>query len=97
MIPCGVPEPDPYLSWSLSDRLQLLAFEAQLAHLPRSLVSAIWEAIDGMGPPGRVMLEPHSLRPKRCRFRPLPHSLLLFNVLSRFAASAKRVEKTTGL
>ena len=33
-------------SWSLSDRLQMLAFEAELAHLPRSLIAAIWEALD---------------------------------------------------
>ena len=38
---------DPYAGWSLSDRLQLLAFEAELAHLPRSLIAALWEAIDG--------------------------------------------------
>lgn len=37
---------DPYCDWSLSDRLQLLAFEAALAHLPRYLISALWEAID---------------------------------------------------
>ena len=41
-----MPEPDPYAGWSLSDRLQLLAFEAELAHLPRSLIAALWEAID---------------------------------------------------
>jgi hypothetical protein len=39
-------EPDPYAGLTLSDRLQLLAFEAELAHLPRSLISAIWEALD---------------------------------------------------
>ena len=37
---------DPYLTWSLSDRLQMLAFEAELAYLPRSLTSAIWEALE---------------------------------------------------
>ena len=31
----------PYVEWSLSDRLRMLAFEAELAHLPRSLISAI--------------------------------------------------------
>lgn len=41
-----MPEPDPYARWSLSDRLQMLAFEAELAHLPRSLIAALWEAID---------------------------------------------------
>jgi hypothetical protein len=39
---------DPYVGWSLSDRLQLLAFEAELAHLPRGLIVALWEAIDGV-------------------------------------------------
>ena len=39
-------EPDPYAGWSLSDRLQLLAFEAELAHLPRSPIAALWEVID---------------------------------------------------
>jgi hypothetical protein len=35
-------EPDPYAGWSLSDRLQMLAFEAEFAHLPRSRIAAIW-------------------------------------------------------
>ena len=38
-------EPDAYDSWSLSNRPQVLAFEAELAHLPRSLISAIREAL----------------------------------------------------
>jgi hypothetical protein len=38
--------PDPYAGWSLSDRLQLLAFEAELAKLPRGLIAALWDAID---------------------------------------------------
>jgi hypothetical protein len=29
-------DPDPYASWSLSDRLELLAFEAELVAFPRS-------------------------------------------------------------
>jgi hypothetical protein len=41
-------EPDPYAGWSLSDRLQLLAFEAELARLPRSLIAAVWEAYDSL-------------------------------------------------
>lgn len=40
------PKPDPYAGWSLGDRLQMLAFEAELARLPRSLIGAIWEAFD---------------------------------------------------
>ena len=43
------PEPDPYARWSLSDRLQMLAFEAELAQLPRGLIAALWEAIDRVG------------------------------------------------
>jgi hypothetical protein len=39
-------EADPYSRWSISDRLQMLAFEAELARLPRSLILALWEAID---------------------------------------------------
>ena len=39
-------EPDPYAGWPLSDRLQLLAFEAELAGFPRSLIAAIWTALD---------------------------------------------------
>ena len=35
---------DPYIGWSLSDRFQMLAFEAKLSNLPCSLISAIWEA-----------------------------------------------------
>jgi hypothetical protein len=34
-------EPDPYAGWPLSDRLQMLAFEAELAHLPRFSDQAI--------------------------------------------------------
>jgi hypothetical protein len=41
-------EPDPYAGWSLSDQLELLAFEAELAHLPRELIAAIWEALDSL-------------------------------------------------
>ena len=37
---------NPYTGWSLWDRLQMLAFEAELAHLPRSHISAIWAALE---------------------------------------------------
>ena len=30
------------------DRLQMLAFEAELAHLPRSLIAAFWIAHDSI-------------------------------------------------
>jgi len=39
-------EPDPYSSGPLTDRVQMLAFEAELAYLPPSLITAIWEVID---------------------------------------------------
>jgi len=39
---------DPYAGWSLSDRFQMLAFEARLAHLPRSLIAAIWTAFESI-------------------------------------------------
>jgi hypothetical protein len=45
-----MPEADPYANWSLSDRLQMLAFEAELPHLPRSLIPAIWVAFDTFRP-----------------------------------------------
>lgn len=52
-IPWRMLESDPYASWPLSDRLQMLAFEAELGHLPRSLISAIWETrISPQMPPG---------------------------------------------
>ncbi len=35
-----MPKVDRYVGWRLSDGLQMLAFEAELAHLPRSLISA---------------------------------------------------------
>ena len=38
--------PDLYAEWPLSDRLQMLAFEAELAHLHPSLIATIWEVID---------------------------------------------------
>jgi hypothetical protein len=48
-------KPDPYAGWSLTDRFQLLAFEAELAHLPRSLIAAVWEVIDTLaGHAGRA-------------------------------------------
>jgi hypothetical protein len=34
---------DPYRELSLSDRLEVLAFEARLAGLPVSLIAAVWE------------------------------------------------------
>lgn len=37
---------EPYIKLSLADRLQLLAFEAELAHLPRSLITALWNVFD---------------------------------------------------
>ena len=40
-------ESEPYATWSLSDRLQMLS-EAELAHLLRSLIAAIWEALGGL-------------------------------------------------
>lgn len=39
-------QPDLYSRWSLSDRLQMLAFEAELTRLPRSLIEAVWEMVD---------------------------------------------------
>ena len=36
---------DPYANWSLSDRVQMLAFEAELGYLPRFLISTIWVAL----------------------------------------------------
>jgi hypothetical protein len=35
-----------YSGWPLRVRLELLAFEAELAQLPRPLIAALWEAID---------------------------------------------------
>lgn len=39
---------DPYARFSLADRLQMLAFEAELAHLPRSPIAAIWTALESV-------------------------------------------------
>jgi hypothetical protein len=47
-------EPDPYAGWSLSDRLQMLAFEAELARLPRSPITALWEVIHTLTPTRRL-------------------------------------------
>jgi hypothetical protein len=43
--PVGPREVD-YSVWPLRDRLELLAFEAELAGIPRRLIAALWEAID---------------------------------------------------
>ena len=51
-----MPEPDPYAGWPPSDGLRMLAFEAELARVPRSLITAIWEAVD------LVCVEGHSGR-----------------------------------
>ena len=62
---------DPYRGLSLSDRPQMRAFAAELAHLPRSLISGIWEvARDRSG----------SLLPRQhtpFSYLPLLHQLLL--------------------
>lgn len=42
----NTPPPDPYAGLSFRDRLELLAFEAELACFPRSLIQALWQAID---------------------------------------------------
>ena len=39
-------ELDPYAGLLFRDRIQLLIFEAELAHLLRSLIAAIWELSD---------------------------------------------------
>src|SRR6476659_20298 len=39
---------DPYAGLLLRDRIQLLVFEAELAHFPRSLISAVWQAFDSL-------------------------------------------------
>jgi hypothetical protein len=41
---------DPYAHLSLPVRLQLLVFEAELPHVPRSLIAAIWELSDRFPP-----------------------------------------------
>jgi hypothetical protein len=35
-----------FARWPLRDRLELLAFEAELARIPQQLIAAPWEAID---------------------------------------------------
>jgi hypothetical protein len=45
----AVPGEEPaedYSGCSLRDRLELLAFDARLAGVPRALLVALWEAID---------------------------------------------------
>jgi hypothetical protein len=50
----AMPEPDdPYIGWSLSNRPQMLALEAELAHLPPSLIVGLWEVIDASAPEQR--------------------------------------------
>ena len=44
-----MPNADPYANWSLTDRLPMLAFEVELAHLlPLTYCGAV-EAIDRLG------------------------------------------------
>jgi hypothetical protein len=45
-----MPEVDPYASWSLSDRLQMLAFEAELAHPPQMVINVNTNAPDTVWP-----------------------------------------------
>jgi hypothetical protein len=33
-----------YSGWPLRDRLELLAFEAELARIPRPLIAALWDS-----------------------------------------------------
>ena len=37
---------DPLSGLAALSRLQMVAFEAELAHQPRSLVAGLWEAVD---------------------------------------------------
>ena len=37
-----------YRVWPLRQRLELLAFDARLAGVPKALLEALWEAIDGL-------------------------------------------------
>jgi hypothetical protein len=40
---------EDYRGWPLWPRLELLAFDAQLAEVPPALLGGIWEAIDRLG------------------------------------------------
>jgi hypothetical protein len=48
-------EVEEYRGWSLSDRLELLAFDARLAGVPPALLEALWDAIDQL--PGATRSE----------------------------------------
>ena len=37
---------EDYRGWPLSQRLEVLAFDARLAGVPAALLEALWEAID---------------------------------------------------
>jgi hypothetical protein len=37
---------DPFETFDLGTRLQLVVFELELAHAPRSLIAAAWKAFD---------------------------------------------------
>jgi hypothetical protein len=65
---CCIREFDPNATWSISDRLQMLAFEAELAHLPRSLIIAIWESLDQQN-------QSHVTRASSVAFHPLDLAL----------------------
>jgi hypothetical protein len=74
-------DPDPYAGWSLADRLQMLAFEAELAHLPRSLITALWEALDRCQPPNANQAQ----RARDLVHRPLSRGQATFVGMSRQA------------
>ena len=61
---------DPHVRLSLRSRLEMLAFGAELAGFPRSLIDAVWEAVDRVGgdtPPGGCNAALGRLVSGRCR------------------------------
>jgi hypothetical protein len=48
LVPAEEGPEEAYCGWTLHDRLELLAFDAQLAGVPQALLEAFWEAIDGL-------------------------------------------------
>jgi hypothetical protein len=62
-------DPDTYAGWLLRDRLEMLAFEAELAPLPHSLISTIWDLFLLSAAVASVTKQENHERDRTCGYR----------------------------
>jgi hypothetical protein len=88
---------EQFARWPLRDRLELLAFEAELAQLPRPLIAALWDAIDRVNCPAvPVARDPRSAL-AGCRSRPAYQPLIGSRLMCLAGGSDRPRRKTRQL